>query len=382
MLLDHEFPPDVRVENEMESLAAAGHEMHIACLTSKGRLGKEAVSGYIIHRKPISAFTYKTSVGALKFPFYFNFWRTFVKELMAEEKFDVIHVHDLPLAQVGWELKKMYNVKFVLDLHENWPAYLRGAKHTNTFLGKLLSSNKQWEDYQREMAGRADAVITVVKEMKDFLTGLHIPHQKIKIVSNTLKTETFKASPLLPDPAYTTLFYAGGIDHVRGLQIIIEGMAKLKKRMPGLRFRILGSGSYQQDLMNLTDSLQLQDNVEFLGWKSFNEVTELLAQSDFAVIPHLKSLHTDTTIPHKLFQYMYAQKPIIASNCTPIQRIIEETDTGITYTHDSPADFAQEFSALLENPARINDIKSKGKQAVLDKYNWNIDKKELLTIYT
>ena len=84
MILDHEFPPDIRVENEIESLVESGHEMHVACYTRKGLEEYEQLENCIVHRKPISKFIFKSSVGALKFSFYFNFWRTFIDKLCKE----------------------------------------------------------------------------------------------------------------------------------------------------------------------------------------------------------------------------------------------------------------------------------------------------------
>ncbi|MBN1107940.1 MAG: hypothetical protein JXA55_04195, partial [Bacteroidales bacterium] len=56
MLLESEFPHDVRVENEIETLTDAGHEVHLACITRKGKPALENLDGTIIHRKSISRF--------------------------------------------------------------------------------------------------------------------------------------------------------------------------------------------------------------------------------------------------------------------------------------------------------------------------------------
>ncbi|HHE37073.1 MAG TPA: hypothetical protein ENL20_00665, partial [Candidatus Cloacimonetes bacterium] len=81
MVLENEFPPDTRVENEIQTLSNAGHEIHLACLTFQNKKEFEQKENYLIHRKKISDFTFKTSVGCLKFPFYFNFWRKYLIEL-------------------------------------------------------------------------------------------------------------------------------------------------------------------------------------------------------------------------------------------------------------------------------------------------------------
>jgi len=381
MVLDHEFPPDIRVENEMEALIAAGHELHLACYTRKKRVTEEIWNGVYIHRKIISKFIYKSSVGALKFPFYFNFWLKFLKQLWKQHDFDAIHIHDLPLAQVGYELAYKNKIPFTLDLHENWPALLRIATHTQSLLGRLLSSNKQWTSYENSYCQKADNIITVVHEAKERLLNLGIPSDKIHVVSNTLNLDHFELPTGSPDEKYTTLLYAGGINRHRGLQYVIEGLQFLKNQKKPVRLWILGTGSYLNELKNLAKALHVEEQVIFMGWKNYTEMQKYFAQSDICLIPHLKTEHTDSTIPHKLFQYMYAGKPVVASNCEPIQRILEETKGGLVYTYNDPKAFAEKIKALSDNSKLYNRLVINGRKAVAEKYNWKNDSDILCQIY-
>ena len=65
--------------------------------------------------------------------------------------------------------------------------------------------------------------------------------------------------------------------------------------------------------------------VNFWGHKPFNEMLEILAESDAAIIPHIRTENNDASSPNKLYQYMYLNKPIISSDCTSLKRIINET---------------------------------------------------------
>jgi len=383
MVLDREFPPDTRVENEIEALVNAGHQVNIACYTLKNRKSEELANNFKIFRKPISKFVYKSSVGCLKFPFYFNFWRNFLNEIFNKETYDAIHIHDLPLAIIGYEFKNKYNIPLTIDLHENWPAYLRMSVHTNTVLGRILSSNKQWEKYEKRMCNVSDNIIVVVDESKQRLIQAGIQSDKISVVSNTLNLDHFiLLSESKPNTQNFTFFYAGGINYHRGIQNVIIAIQEVIKEFPQIQFQILGEGSYKSKLIKLASDLSLDNNIKFLGWKSFNEMIQLLGKSDIALIPHLKSDHTDSTIPHKLFQYMFAEKPIIASNCAPIERIINETKTGIIYQHDSTEELAKKLKYVIANSKKLHDLYPNGKNAVLDKYNWETDKKQLLKIYS
>lgn len=383
IILDHPFPPHARVENEMKSLTEAGNDVHIACTQRKDEPLLEKMPYGTIHRHPMSTFIYKSSVGVLKFPFYFNYWRRFVADLFKKEHFDAIHICDLPLAKVGYEAKRKYGALFVLDLFENWPVLLQLSTHTNTFLGKLLSSYKQWVRYEKEMCKLADKIIVVVEEAKTRIAALGIPNDKIAIVSNTLNLSQF--NPMERNGFSTDKFnmlYVGGINYHRGIQYVIQAIAILKQRNINVHFDLVGSGSYLNNIRQLIDELQVQDNVTVHGFKLYTEICGLYESADVALIPHIKSGHTDNTIPHKIFQYMYAEIPMIVSNCDPLVRIMKETESGVSYKYDNPEELADVIADFYEHPEKLNNYIKHGRQAVIDKYNWAVDGKRLIEIYS
>lgn len=381
MVLDREFPPDIRVENEIEALQEAGHEIYLACYTRKNRKRYEPNKNYHIYRKPINAFHYKSSVAVLRLPFYFHFWRKFIRLLQKKNNFDAIHIHDLPLARIGYEISQEFQIPFILDLHENWPAYLRVSKHTNTTLGKLLSNNSQWEKYEQTYCHHANKIIVVVDEAKTRLKEIGIDEAKIHIVSNTINYSKLATMDLLPEKEFFTLIYAGAINEHRGLQVVLDALKLLNTKNTNIRFQIIGDGSYLAELKKIASKLGLEEKVDIIGWKPFEEMLAFIMRSDACIIPHRKSAHTDSTIPHKLFQYMYFGKPVISSNCTPIQRILEDTNSGLIYVHDKAADLARVIDKLASDSNLYRDLSLNGKPAVKAKYNWNVDAAELNGTY-
>lgn len=376
MVLDREFPPDIRVENEIKALLGAGHEIHLACFTRKNKPAIETAGQYTIHRKPISNLGYKSGLASLTLPFYFNFWHRFIADLLQQIHPDVIHVHDLPLVEVALNLRK--NNPFVIaDLHENWPAFVAISQHTNTVAGKILSPLFLWRKYERMVLPKTDAILVVVEEARDRLVNMGLPPNRIEIVSNTISMDESLLPATVDKHPSTVLYYAGGINHHRGLQHVISAMHLSTNK--NLIFNILGEGSYRKVLEKLVDRYQLQNQVFFHGFQPFKTVMERLAEADFALIPHLKSEHTDSTIPHKLFQYMYAGKPVIASDCLPLKRIINSTGSGIVYPSFHPAELARIFDRL--NELDYSEMARKGKQAVIDYYNWHNDSKRLVSRY-
>ena len=98
-------------------------------------------------------------------------------------------------------------------------------------------------------------------------------------------------------------------------------------------------------------------------------------------MPTVKSEHTDSTIPHKIFQYMYAGKPFVASDCLPIRRIAEETDSGLIHRWDDPEAWAACIAHLSNDEALFRRLARNGTRAVIEKYNWNRDAEILASVY-
>ena len=368
MVLESEFKADYRVENEIEQLIKLGNEVTVACYSFSNAYHSEKRDGYTIVRKKISSFIYKTSVGALKFNFYFNFWKKYLGSLLEEKKYDVIHIHDLPLAKVGLDLRKKYGIPVIMDLHENWPVLLNLSLHTQTFLGKLLFSEKQWRNYEKKVLVQVDGIITVVEEAKERLIEIGIDSNKIEIVSNYLNLNTFPDLKRV-NSKEIVLFYGGNVNFHRGLQFVIDGMAIVKRKYPKITLVIIGDGSYVGTLKKKVKELSLEESVNFLGRKSQNDLFAEMMKSTIALIPHIRSEHTNTTIPNKIFQHMYAQIPTLSTNCDPLKRIIEKERVGLIYEHDNSKDFAEKLQILINDNIN-NKYGINGKKAVIEKYNW------------
>lgn len=381
MVLESDYPPDIRVENEIASLLSAGHELHVACYSYKKVFQVPDDLPYSIHKIHISPLVYKASVGALKSGIYFRFWRKFLLKLFKGHSFDAIHIHDLPLARLGYEMGQKYGIPFILDLHENWPALLKISQHTNTFLGKLLSSNAQWVAYEKKYVSWADKVIVVVDEAKERIGGLGVDPSRIHVVSNTINPDHFNFPKQEKDGEHFTLVYGGGINYHRGLQTVISALPEIALQVPNVKLWIIGKGSYVNTLKMQASELDMNNYIEFHDWMPLQDLLKRVSKSDVALIPHIKSAHTDSTVPHKLFQYMYAGIPTLASECDPLQRILLETSTGIVFKDQDPKDFASKLFRLMHDSYFREHIPVNGRNWVEKKYNWNADAEVLVSIY-
>lgn len=381
MLLENEFLRDSRVEKEVNTLFKAGHEITVAAITFTGLPFEERRRNCIVFRKKISKFIIKSSVGALKVPVYFNFWRRYVNEILEKYEIDAVHIHDLPLGRIGKEIKKKYNIKLVIDLHENWPALLSVSSHTNTVIGKILSSEKQWRSYERKCAMEADRIITVVDEMKERISKLGVPADRIFVLENTPESQSVNELRFERDDKFFTLVYVGGISFHRGLQYVIKGISLLVPEIP-VRLWIAGDGKYSVHLKEQVKSLNLQNYVEFFGMVSKDKTEDLMKKADLGLIPHIRSEQSDNSSPNKLFEYMAAGLTVLASDCLSVKRVIEETGSGMTYVFDSPSDFAGVVRKFYNDRDKSAIYASNGKRAISERYNWNQGSVSLSSLYS
>lgn len=381
MVLDHEFPPDERVEKEIATLIELGCKVSIACLTMSNKTQFEVrESGLTIYRRQISSLMHNTHVGCLKFPFYFNWWRSFLKNIMVDEAFDFLHIHDLPLAKVGLELKNEFNLKVVVDTHENWPSSVKHAKHTNTVLGKFLSPYDLWVKYEKEVLPQVDKVITVIKEMKDRLINVGVSPEKIEILPNTIDTSRFKVNQEKREmnPKAPILFYGGGVNIHRGVQVVIKSLVLLKEELPDLKFWVIGGGSYVANCKQIANELDVSHMVYFSGGVSQKDLWSKMLESDICLIPHLKIEQTDCSSPNKIYQYMWASKPIITSNCNSLERIVKETNTGLSYQYDNPSDLADKILKLVKSSGDMRLFSANGPKSIKENLNWQNCASEVL----
>ena len=167
MVLAGEFPPDERVEKEIESLQKAGFTVAIAAYTMQNKPAVELYHDYIIYRKNISRLLYKSSAAALILPFYFNFWYRFLDSILKKEQFHFIHIHDLPLSKTGYQLARKHNLKLICDQHEYYSNWIVRTRHYNTGMGKIIRTFSNWTQYERKYLQKADLVITVADSLKE-----------------------------------------------------------------------------------------------------------------------------------------------------------------------------------------------------------------------
>jgi len=386
MILDQPFPPDIRVENEASALAKAGFEVVLMILAPDTRAPIEDYQGFTIVRRHVPAKIRNWMRGlAGTIPFLSWHIARQIRQLRMQYSFDVIHAHDLYMCGGALRAGKRLGIPVVADLHEVWVSVLTRYAWSTRFPGRLFISLRRWKALEKNWTKNAKHVIVITEAMRNRYVGLGCPEKKITVLPNTINTAAFDRYPVKEDIIEThkseyTLVYTGTINMHRGLGFLLETMPLVLKHCPA-RLVIVGDGRIRPELEQQAELLGITDHVAFEGWRPQEEIKSYILASDICLIPLVKCEQTDMAAAHKLFHYMYLQRPLIATNCTHMQRMVEATDCGAVVPYGDHEAFASCLIELYKNPARRKQMASNGHQAILGRYNWDHSVRSLVQMY-
>ena len=95
----------------------------------------------------------------------------------------------------------------------------------------------------------------------------------------------------------------------------------------------------------------MEDYVELKTWVGHQNLRKYFEESNVCVIPQPYNDYINTTIPHKLFEYMSQAKPVIVSDAKPLKRIVEETGAGLVFNSYDQVSFAEQVLKIYADPS-------------------------------
>lgn len=381
MLLQKDFPPDIRVEKEAQTLIEAGHRVHLLCRNSSG-LNDENYQGISVHRmKPVSQVPVLHRI--INFPLFCNpFWIRQVHYLIKNLAIDVLHAHDLPMIPLAL-LAGRGKIPVIYDMHENYPAAL-AAWGRKDWLSRFIKNPAIAQHIDDYAIRQADHLVVVVDEMKEGLIAKGVLPQKINVVSNRERIRDFRKTPIDRNliEKYRNrlvLLYAGSFAKDRGLEIPIRATEALRDHLPNLLLLFVGDGPNMEDLKSLVRQIGSENSVQFVGWQPFCKMPSYIAAAAICLVPQPSNAFIDTTIPHKLFQYFAMRRPVLVSDAKPLARVVRELDAGEIFRSGDVTSFVSRVLDMQKgNKAYYRQKTDDEIDAAID---WASDARALLALY-
>lgn len=284
---------------------------------------------------------------------------------------DLYQFHDPELIPSGVKLKKKTNAVVIFDSHENYADDIKDKPYFNLFMKKMVS--ELYACYEKVSVRKLSAVIAATPSIRKHFSLLGVFSLDI---NNYPFEDEFKPIKRNTKGEYSAV-YIGSASKVRGIKELVDSLNTNKE----LKLAIAGGFSEPSFEDELRSSPGWK-NVEFMGLLDREKVKELLTKSNVAIVTFLPAPNHIESQPNKMFEYMSAGIPVVASNFPLWKEIIEDNDCGICVDPTSSEEIANAISYLNDNKEVAANMGINGRKAVLDKYNWTAESKKLLDLYS
>jgi len=203
---------------------------------------------------------------------------------------------------------------------------------------------------------RADAILAVSRELKQGLVARGVPEQKVHIVPNGADAAFFELrhdakatrSAIRLDGEFTVGF-VGSLKPWHGVDLLLRAFARLTRVLSGARLLIVGTGPEEEKLQTLAVELGIAGAVHFRGAVEHREVAPLVGAMDVAVAP-FRSMAGFYFSPIKLFEYMAAERCIVASRLGQIESVIAHGEDGLLVAPDDETALFEALESLAALP--------------------------------
>ena len=286
----------------------------------------------------------------------------------------VFHLHDPELMPVGLRLKRLgYTVVF--DAHEDFPKQLLSKHYMGRGLAYVVSSLARV--YERHACRRFDAIVAATSYIRDRFLQINPVSWDINnypMVQEFVPPEENEESPAR-DPS--TVCYVGGVGTIRG---IFETVKAIELTSKGTRLAVAGPFSEQQ-VFDRVRLLPGWKKVQYRGVLDRTGVRDMLHTSIAGIVTLHPTINYIDALPVKMFEYMRAGIPVIASNFPLWREIVEGNDCGLCVNPLDPGAIAAAVDYLVTHSEDAQRMGANGRRAVEERYNWSVEEKKLLALY-
>ncbi len=373
-----------RVRKQTQALADVGYRVRLLAGNPNAKPRHEPVEWMDVNRLPTVA---PGTLGRrLLFPLFLNpFWVWHILRESRDFGADRLIVRDLPLAPAVIFVGGLLGIPVHYEMADVYPVALRSNRDAHPGLGSRIARNAAAaEMLDRFVIRRATSVFVVSEESRQRCLEIGAAPEAVFVVGNTpWPLPDLRVRPPLPSDLAgwedrTVVIFLGNLLSDRGLLDAVDAMARARQSAPELALAIVGDGPEQARIAQRVAEAGVSEHVRLLGWKIHSEHAAYYAHAAIGILPFLFTEHIDITLANKLFDYMAAGLPIVASDVRPMRRVLEETGAGVLVPPGNVAALADALVALAADPERRRCLGRHGRQAVESEYSWDADRSRML----
>ncbi|GIV57794.1 MAG: glycosyl transferase [Rhodothermaceae bacterium] len=239
------------------------------------------------------------------------------------------------------------------------------------------------EQVARTAFGAATALLAVSRAVAAYLNGFVEARGRVHVVPNGVDPRRFRPdvapAPSVASARHFTVGFAGSLKPWHGLPVLAEAFARLRRHAPEARLLLVGDGPERPALERQLHDLGVHAATRFTGKVAPAHMPGLLAAMDVAVAPY-PALRDCYFSPLKIFEYMAAGRPVVASRIGQIPEVVRHGQTGLLCPPGDAATLAEALDALRRDPARRRCLGTAARQQVLRHHTWEAIARHVLDL--
>ncbi|UUV21016.1 glycosyltransferase family 4 protein [Paenimyroides aestuarii] len=255
---------------------------------------------------------------------------------------------------IGLELQKQLSVRWIADFRDPW---------TNIGYHKELKlsakSAQKHKDLEKEVLTKADIVITTSYTTKKEFA--EITSKPIHVITNGYDVETVEKPAL--DTKFT-VSHIGSLLSKRNPKILWQALNEILKENEQFKsdFQLKLIGKVSPEILDSLKEFNLQNHTKTIGYIPHSEALKYQRSAQVLLLIEIDSYETIGIIPGKLFEYMAAERPILAigPEKSDVEKIIKDTNTGNYFSYSDLESVKKYISDCYykyqQNQLKINGI--------------------------
>lgn len=283
-----------------------------------------------------------------------------------EENYDLYHFHDPELLPYGLRLAKE-GKKVIFDSHEEVAAQILDKNWLPPRSRRLISG--VYSRYEAKVLKRFVAIIAATARIAQTLKSIN---PNIVVINNYPKLDdiVFQDTPF--SNRESLVCYVGSISKNRGEDT-------MKEVMDGIDADLILAGKHAVERI---PTKREGHYIDYIGQVDRTGVNAVYGKSKLGLLFFLHEKNHLKSQPVKMFEYMAAGLPIVATDFPLWREIIEKkSKCGICVDVNDPDEVVSVMSYLLSNDSIAEEMGINGRRAVEREYNWEIEEKKLLNLY-
>ena len=377
VLLDNSFTNDRRVSREAETLVGVGFDVNLVAVKGKELPEREDINGVKVHRI-LNRDIYDIKKSSC--------FKRYASEIVRSFEFDIIHANDQAMLHLGTCIKKIKpSVTLVYDSHELFHSWPLNVSNFNSFSILLKSYLVRKLQIIREKRNHKyiDQIITVndslandlrkyLKAKKQVCVVRNIPEKSNLVEKTNILREKFGISQ-----STKILVFIGANIYPRTLNLeqVIDEFANVPNR--ALIF-ICGENKNAEPIHEYVKA-KSATNVYFHGLITPGEISSYLSSADVGLVPtwNKNDMSYWFALDNKLFEYINAGIPILATQQPEYRNIVETYKCGICVNPDEKEAYINGFDAILNDYA----VLQKNTIVASNILTWENEQEKLIELY-